>query len=223
MRAQPTPCHPSGVTGKSHGLLRQAEGRIADRAARRSCLERSDDSPFPGIGPLKRARRRSDIHTTAVFPLPGIPMRSLPLLLSLYALVLGSAHAAPPPAVIETAATDEIVWTCAVEPRATTVLCRRGALGLEIDAALEDEPAAPDNHAIRQKLLARDGGSVGRLVRTAPASYDRLLWRVPLHTVPTDDAWLHMLVESVMCGNEARCRVEMGTQRFASAQLPLTR
>ncbi len=150
-------------------------------------------------------------------------MRSLPLLFSLYAFALGPAHSATPAPTLQTAASDEIVWTCALEPRATTVLCRRGSLGLDVDAALEDEPAAPDNHAIRQKLLARDGGSVGRLVRTAPADYDRLLWRVPLHTVPTDDAWLHLLVESVMCGSEPRCRVEMGNQRFASAQLPLMR
>lgn len=146
-------------------------------------------------------------------------MRPLPLLLTLYALALNAAHAAPPPATAETAAGDEIVWTCALEPRATTVLCRRGVLGLDIDVALEDEPPTPDNHAIRQKLLARGGGNVGRLVRTAPADYDRLLWRIPLHTVPTDPAWLHVLVESVMCGSEARCRVEMGTPRIASAQL----
>lgn len=150
-------------------------------------------------------------------------MRPFPLLLSLYAFAAGVAHAAPPPTAVEKAATDEIVWSCALEPRATTVLCRRGSFGLDIDAALEDEPAAPDNQTIRKKLLADGGGNVGRLVRTAPADFDRLLWRIPLHTVPTDDAWLHVLVESVMCGNELRCRVEMGTQRFASAQLPLTR
>lgn len=152
-------------------------------------------------------------------------MRLVPLLCSLYVLALGSTHAASPTPVAPASAEDEIVWTCALEPRATTVLCRRGApgLGLDVDAALEDDVAAPDNHTIRRKLLGNGGGSVGRLVRTSPANYDRLLWRIPLHAVPTDDAWLHVLVESVMCGSEPNCRVEMGTQRFASAQLPLRR
>jgi hypothetical protein len=148
-------------------------------------------------------------------------MRRAPLFVS---LLLSAGAVTAQPVRAAAAPTEEIVWTCALDPRgAPAVLCRRGPLGLEVDAALEDEPLPADNHAIRQKLLANGGSNVGRLVRAAPGDYGRLMWRVPLHSPPMDEAWLRVLVESVMCGTEPRCRVDMGPQLMASAQAPLAR
>lgn len=142
------------------------------------------------------------------------------LLLSTGAAVAQTSAAPTEVAVVA----EEMVWTCVLDPRGSpAVLCGRGPLGLEVDAALEDEPTPADNHAIRQKLLADGGSNVGRLVRASPADYQRLTWRIPLHAPPVDDAWLLLLVESVMCGSETRCRVQLGPQRMASAQALLQR
>lgn len=151
-------------------------------------------------------------------------MRRVLLFVSLL-FSIGAATAQTSPAPIQpAAAAEEIVWTCVVDPRgALAVLCARGPFGLEVDAALEDEPTPADNHAIRQKLLADGGSNVGRLVRTSPADYGRLTWRIPLHAPPLDEAWLLLLVESVMCGTETRCRVQLGPQRMATAQAMLQR
>lgn len=128
------------------------------------------------------------------------------LLFALLALLLFAVAPTAARAADDTLPPTDLVWRCWLAPAgAQAVLC------IQPDAPPTD-PAldtGPDPLTVRRDLLSDAGGSVARLARTQPAVYGGGAWRVPLHTVPYGDGRLQVLLETVMCGAEPACRVEL--------------
>lgn len=136
-------------------------------------------------------------------------------LAALLALLLALMSVAPRARANESApvaAGAEIVWRCWLDPATgCNAYCTRRGVALP-DPALD--PALADPVTTQRDLLA--GGCVARLARQYPERYGQGLWRIPLHVVPRDNARWPLLLETVMCGVEPSCRVEIGPQPMAA-------
>jgi len=130
-------------------------------------------------------------------------------LLALLGLYAGLAGAAQEP----------VVWSCAIDGE-TSVVCRlRMAPGAEpvgaADAATAFVPTGtPDGEARPGRLP-----TLVRTLREDPGALAGRTVLIPLHTEPTDMAFVRQLAAAVMCGSRSNCRVDFAPGRTELAQM----
>lgn len=130
-------------------------------------------------------------------------------LLALLGLYAGLAGAAQEP----------VVWSCAFE-RETSIACRlRTAPAAESVGAADAATASahtgtPDGEARQGRLPA-----IVRTLRDQPGALAGRTVLIPLHTEPTDMAFVRQLAAAVMCGSRGNCRVDFAPGRTELAQL----
>lgn len=131
------------------------------------------------------------------------------MLLALLGLYAGLAGAAQEP----------VVWSCGYD-RETSIACRLRTPPLAAsteapDATASSLPIDDAQGASRRSRLP----AIVRELRERPGLLSGRTVLIPLHTEPTDMAFVRQLAAAVMCGARADCRVDFAPGRTELAQM----